>query len=419
MQNNDIDLFVGKFSDNLPRSLERTYGLLDRIDNPQNSIKNVIHIAGTNGKGSVLSYIKSCLLMSKQKVNAFTSPHLIKITERILIDDKVVDDQLFEKTSDSLLSKLNQEEVVFFEFMTACALFLFNQNKADWNLFEVGMGGKYDATNTLPTKDLAVITPISYDHENYLGDDIFQITKEKLAITSNKIPTVIGEQPDHVKEFILKNFIFNKDNRFVFGMDWTMTKKKESYYYEDNEDSIKINNQFMYGEHQKMNAATSIASLRFLHKLNKINLPKDIIEKGISNTHWRGRLEKIDCKNNSVELWVDVCHNPSGSSAVANEINKMNSIEKRKTKLIFSLKKGKKIKDFIVPFVDVFDEIYYVEDTKTHYSYKEIIEKISDINIRIRNIKNLDRSLIYKEDSPSRILICGSTQLVGKAISIF
>ena len=419
MLKNDIELFVEKFSENLPRSLERIYGLLDRIDNPQNSIKNVIHIAGTNGKGSVLSYIKSCLLMDKQKVNAFTSPHLIKITERILIDNKFVDDEVFVRTFDSLLAKLNQEEIVFFEFMTACAFFLFNRNKADWNLFEVGMGGKYDATNTLPMKDLAVITPISYDHENYLGDDIFQITKEKLGITSNKIPTVIGKQSDRVKEFILKNFLSNQDNRFVFDMDWTMTKKKEFYYYEDNEESIRINNQFMYGEHQKINAATSIASLRFLNKLNKINLSKDIIEKGISNTHWRGRLEKIDCENNLVELWVDSCHNPSGSNAVATEISKMNFKEKRKTKLIFSLKKGKKINDFIAPFVDVCSEISYVEGNKANYSYNEITEKISNMNIKIRNIKNLDKSLIYKEDSPSRILICGSMQLVGKAISIF
>ena len=131
----------------------------------------------------------------------------------------------------------------------------------------------------------------------------------------------------------------------------------------------------MYGEHQKMNAATSIASLRFLNKLNKINLSKDIIEKGISNTHWRGRLEKIDCKNNLVELWVDSCHNPSGSNAVATEISKMNFKEKRKTKLIFSLKKGKKINDFIAPFVDVCSEISYVEGNKAHYSYNEITEK--------------------------------------------
>ena len=104
MLKNDIELFVEKFSENLPRSLERIYSLLDRIDNPQNSIKNVIHIAGTNGKGSVLSYIKSCLLMDKQKVNAFTSPHLIKITERILIDNKsafyLTGSDLYYKDSD-------------------------------------------------------------------------------------------------------------------------------------------------------------------------------------------------------------------------------------------------------------------------------------------------------------------------------
>ena len=419
MLNNNIDLFIEKFSKNLPRSLDRIYGLLDRIGNPQNSITNIIHITGTNGKGSVLSYIKSCLLTDKKKVNAFISPHLIKITERILIDNKFVDDDVFARTVDTLFTKLNEEEIVFFEFLTACALFLFNQNKADWNLLEVGMGGKYDATNTIPTKDLAIITPISYDHENYLGDNILQITKEKLGITSSKIPTVIGKQPNNVREFILKNFLNDQNNRFVFGMDWTLTKKKDCYYYEDNDETIKINNQFMYGEHQKMNAAISIASLRFLIKLKKINLSKDIIEQGISSTHWRGRLEKIDCKINLVELWIDCCHNSSGAKEVASEINKMNSKEKKKTKLFFSLKKGKKIKDFIIPFINVFDEITYIEGNKTHYSYNEIIEKTLSVPIKKSNISNLERSLICHQDGPSRILICGSMQLVGKVIRMF
>jgi len=419
MLKSNFNQFHKQFSENLPRSLERTISLLDKIGNPQNKIKNIIHIAGTNGKGSILSYIKSCLIMNNLKVNAFTSPHLVKINERILIDNKLVKDKLLEKTIDRLFQDSKNRKIAFFEFITVCALYLFNQHKADWNLFEVGMGGQFDATNVLTKKDLAIITPISYDHEDFLGDDIIEITKEKIGITNSKTYTVVGKQPKNITEFILKNFLHNKKKRFVYGLDWTMTKKKESFYYEDNDTSIRINNPFMIGEHQKMNAALSIASLRFLKESKKINLPKNIIEKGISNTEWHGRLEKINCENNLSELWIDSCHNPSGAKAIAHEMKKMNSEKQKKMKLIFSLKKGKKIRDFVIAFEDIFDEIKYIGINDNHYSFSEIKKNTIGVNINISELKEFDKKIILKDDYPSRILICGSMQLIGKAISIF
>jgi len=419
MLKNNSNQFHKQFSENLPRSLERTISLLNEIGNPQNEIKNIIHIAGTNGKGSILSYIKSCLTMNKFKVNAFTSPHLVRINERILINNKMVGDDLLEKTIDKLFQYSNNRNIAFFEFITGCALYLFNQNKADWNLFEVGMGGEFDATNILQKKDLAIITPISYDHEDFLGDDIIEITKEKMGITNNKTYTVVGKQPKNITDFILKTFLHNKKKRFVYGLDWTMTKKKKSFYYEDNDVSIKINNPFMIGEHQKMNAALSIASLRFLRKSKKINLSKTTIEKGISRTKWRGRLEKINCENNLSELWIDSCHNPSGTKVIGREMMKMNSKKQKKMSLIFSLKKGKKIKEFVIPFQGIFDEIKYIGINDNHYSFNEIKRNTNGLNINIREEREFDKTIILKDDHPSRILICGSMQLVGKAISIF
>ena len=419
MLKSNFNQFHKQFSENLPRSLERTISLLDEIGNPQNKIKNIIHIAGTNGKGSILSYIKSCLTVNNLKVNAFTSPHLVQINERILINNKIVEDKLLEKTIDRLFQHSKDRKIAFFEFITCCAIYLFNKHKADWNLFEVGMGGQFDATNILPKKDLAIITPISYDHEDFLGDDIIEITKEKIGITNSKTHTVVGKQPKNITDFILKNFLHNKEKRFVYGLDWTMTKKKESFYYEDNNTSIRINNPFMIGEHQKMNAALSIASLIFLNKFKKINLSKKFIEEGISKTKWRGRLEKINCKNNLSELWIDSCHNSSGTKAIAHEMKKMNSEKQKKMNLIFSLKKGKKIRDFIIPFEGIFDEIKYIGINDNHYSFNEIKKNTIGVNINIKEIKEFDKKLILKDDHPSRILICGSMQLVGKAISIF
>ena len=154
-----------------------------------------------------------------------------------------------------------------------------------------------------------------------------------------------------------------------------MTKKKESFYYEDNNTSIRINNQFMIGEHQKMNAALLIASLIFLNKFKKINLSKKFIEEGISKTKWCGRLEKINCKNNLSELWIDSCHNPSGTKAIAREMKKMNFEKQKKMNLIFSLKKGKKIRDFIIPFEGIFDEIKYIYNPRI-IPRNHLVEKV-------------------------------------------
>jgi len=419
MLKNNLNQFHKQFSENLPRSLERTISLLNEIGNPQNEIKNIIHIAGTNGKGSILSYIKSCLTMKNLKVNAYTSPHLVRINERILINNRIIEDDLLEKTIGKLFQYSKNRNIAFFEFITSCALYLFNQNKADWNLFEVGMGGEFDATNILPKKDLAIITPISYDHEDFLGDDIIEITREKMGITNNKTYTVVGKQPKNITEFILKNFLHNKKKRFVYGLDWTMTKKKESFYYEDIDVSIRINNPFMIGEHQKMNAALSIASLIFLKKSKKINLSKNIIEKGIAKTKWHGRLEKINCENKLSELWIDSCHNPSGAKAIAREMKKMNSEKQKKMSLIFSLKKGKKIRDFVIPFEGIFDEIKYIGINDNHYSFNDIKKNITGVHANIKELKEFDKTLILKDDHPSRILICGSMQLTGKVISLF
>ena len=148
-------------------------------------------------------------------------------------------------------------------------------------------------------------------------------------------------------------------------------------------------------------------------------LKKALDKEGILKTKWHGRLEKIKCENNLSELWIDSCHNPSGTKVIAHEMKKMNSEKQKKMNLIFSLKKGKKIRDFIIPFEGLFDEIKYIGINDNHYSFNEIKKNTIGVNINIKEIKEFDKKLILKDDYPSRILICGSMQLVGKAISIF
>ncbi len=419
MQKINFEVLHKNFKEFLPGNLNRTLSFLDDIGRPQDSINNIIHVAGTNGKGSVISFIKSCLLRNRATVNAFISPHLFRLNERIFIKNEIIDDKTLADTIEFLLPLSKKESISFFEFISVCAIFLFNKNKGDWNLFEVGMGGKFDATNILPKKDLAIITPISYDHENFLGDNIFKIANEKIGITNNQIPTVVGPQPNILVDYLLKNFLNKPKKRFIYDIDWTVIKKKDNFYYEDNNETIKIDIPFMNGQHQIMNAATAIAAISVLKKQKKIKIKTDLIEDAIASTQWQGRLEKINYKNSSIELWIDSCHNPSGAKVISSEMIKMNSEEKKDMNLIFSLKRGKKIRNFLLPFEGVFKKIEYLQFTDDHYSYSEIIENIGEMNFNISYINKLTQSLILQKSHVSRVLICGSIPLVAEVMDTF
>ena len=421
MLDNELNLFLNNSSSNLPRTLNRINFLLEKLNNPQRKIENVIHIAGTNGKGSVLSYLKSCLEIKKLKVNALISPHLKNVNERIIIHNNEVEDDLLKSNLANLKKISNSKKLAFFEIITACAFDLFGRFPADWSLIEVGMGGEYDATNSLIKKDLAVITPISLDHEYFLGNNIIDIAKEKLGISNKNTLTVVGDQTTEVNNFIIKNCLTDSEKRFVFNMDWTITKKNRHYYYQDNEDSIKIFNPLMNGYHQKMNAALSIASIQCLRKVDKIDISIKDIELGVEKTSWSGRLERLSQtsigKIENLEIWIDGCHNPAGSKVIASEMQKINNFECMNMIMIFSLKRSKKIKEFISNFKDIFSKFIYVEMSDDHYSYEEIEEYLKHSNYKIEKAESLEYCLEnISKNIYSRVLICGSLQLVGNII---
>ena len=416
-----LDLNLSNYPINLPKSLERIEKLLGKVGSPQDYLNNIIHIAGTNGKGSVLAYIKSCLITKGFKVNALISPHLKDVNERIVINNNLVKDNLFIENFSYLNSLSKNEKISFFEIITACAYNIFHKHPSDWNLIEVGMGGQYDATNIIPKKDLAIITPISLDHEEFLGNDIFDITKEKIGITNKNILTVVGEQEDKVQNLILKDFLIKSENRFIYGMDWTLIRKKNEFFYEDEIGSIKITNPKMIGEHQKKNAALSVASLQMLKRAGKLKISNKEIEAGIKKTYWPGRLEFInkgEYKNlNNLEVWADSCHNPAGSDVISKEMEHMNSNDRKEMILIFSLKKNKSILRFLNNFENVFKKFIYIEFGSDHYNYEEVLEKVNNFELLIKRSSSIEQAIkMIEGKSPSRVLVCGSMQLVGELI---
>lgn len=415
--------FYDNFLINPDKNLSRVKSILSKLGNPEATLSNVIHIAGTNGKGSTLAFLKSCLIENNYSVNAFVSPHLKTLNERIIIKGSIIDDDSLDQVIRECFSILGKKKISFFEFMTACAFELFKRNTSDWSLIEVGMGGSYDATNSIPNKDLSIITPISLDHEIFLGDTIKKIAIEKLGIINHKSTVVFGPQEESLEDLIKDNLSQKNSTGFFYGRDWTIKKINKIIKYEDGDNKIEFQSIGLKGDHQIINAGMCIASLKILQKKEKIELNDNQIKDGIAKTFWPGRLTELSrglkiINNDSCDIWVDGCHNPAGSNAIAEEIIRMNEKNKKETVLILGMSKGKKIDKFLDNFKGIINEILVVPiKNRESINFDQVTNASKGMGFNILEKQSISEALesIALRDN-LRILICGSLYLAAEAL---
>ena len=415
--------FYDNFLINPDKNLSRVKSILSKLGNPEATLSNVIHIAGTNGKGSTLAFLKSCLIENNYSVNAFVSPHLKTLNERIIIKGSIIDDDSLDQVIRECFSILGKKKISFFEFMTACAFELFKRNTSDWSLIEVGMGGSYDATNSIPNKDLSIITPISLDHEIFLGETIKKIATEKLGIINHKSTVVFGPQEESLEDLIKDTLSQKNSTGFFYGKDWTIKKINRIIKYEDGDNKIEFHSIGLKGDHQIINAGMCIASLKILQKKEKIELNDNQIKDGIAKTFWPGRLMELSrglkiINNDSCDIWVDGCHNPAGSNAIAEEIIRMNEKNKKETVLILGMSKGKKIDKFLDNFKGIINEILVVPiKNRESINFDQVTNASKGMGFNILEKQSISEALesIALRDN-LRILICGSLYLAAEAL---
>ena len=391
-------------------SLNRLDILLDKLGNPHYNLPKTIHIAGTNGKGSTLSFIKNILVENKYMCDAYISPHLISFNERIIINNKEISSK---KLYDCLkfVKKINKDNpITFFEITTAAAFLLFSKSKSDFLILETGLGGRLDATNIIPKKILSIITPISIDHEEFLGKTIKKITKEKLGITNFCQNIIISKQIPEVKNFINKK-IKKKKNIYFYKKEFNSYKVNNlKFYFKFLKEKILINRPTLIGDHQIENASTALASIMVLKSLGfKIN--NNLFNKAVKNTFWPGRLEIIKFKNKFIIL--DGSHNTSGSE------NLNLFLKKRKIKplVIFGMLNNKKIYNFLKILQKNINEIIPIKipDEKNSFTEKNIIKNCKKLSINFIEKKNFNQIKEHIMNSTNKyILITGSLYLVGK-----
>lgn len=404
-------------------SLFRLNKLLKKLGNPHLNLAPVIHVAGTNGKGSVTSYLRSIYEAANLKVHTYTSPHLIKFNERIRINSNLIENKYLNSLLEECEKKNNSDPITFFEITTAAAFLAFSRNKADLVLLETGLGGRFDATNVIKRPICNVITPISMDHMNFLGNNIQKIAFEKAGIIKKKSLVIMSKQKKIVRDIVKAETKKKESVIFEEGVDWKIKKIKEHSF-----DLNYMNCDFEFpvpslaGNHQIENAATAVSAVK---SIKKIVINEKIITKGIENVFWPGRMQKINngklkkqCSGN-FDIWLDGGHNNHAADVILKFIENWSDINKI---LILGMTAGKNPTGFLRKIIDKFNFLILLPINDHQYIHpyeiKENVMKKLKKEIKTECCLNINDALnfVSKNFSSGKILICGSLYLAGEVL---
>jgi dihydrofolate synthase/folylpolyglutamate synthase len=323
------DVFMERFLALHPKLMDLSLGRLTRLlaalGEPHRRLPPVIHVAGTNGKGSTIAFMRAILEAAGLSVHVYTSPHLVRFHERIRLgqpgDGKLVAEDILVDAFERCEKANAGEAITFFEITTAAAFVLFAEHKADILLLEVGLGGEFDTTNVIETALATVVTPISMDHSEYLGDTLTLIAKAKAGIFKRGVPAIIAQQEYPEAEAVLERQAERVGAKLIAaGQHFQFYEENGRFIFQDDDGLLDLPLPNLLGRHQYSNAGTAIAALRaagFSH------LPMTAFEQGIANASWPARLQNlrqgmlVDLIPEGAELWLDGGHNPDGGKVLA------------------------------------------------------------------------------------------------------
>ncbi len=380
--------------------------LLAALGNPHENLPPVIHVAGTNGKGSVTAMLRAVFEAAGYRVHVYTSPHLVRFNERIVLAGREIDDQMLEDMLDETVAANNGGALTFFEITTALAFAAFARAPADILLLETGLGGRLDCTNMVERPLATVITRIGYDHMEYLGETLQQIAAEKAGIMKQGVPCVIGPQ-------------IHPETRPVFE---EKAKLLHSPLFHAATNNAPPTN--MIGPHQLDNAATVIACLQ---QIKGFDLPETAIRQGLMNVRWPGRLQQIPRKNlpRGWELWVDGGHNEGAAKALAAQAQLWRLQDGKPLHIVLGMMQTKDPAAFLAPLAPYAASITLtrIPGEPLAHDPREVARTLKPLGLRLRGgeesiWQHVDN--ICKSESPTgRILITGSLYLTGKVLQIY
>ncbi len=397
-------------------TLDRVWRLLAAVDHPERRLPPVVHIAGTNGKGSTLAMIRAGLDGAGQTAHAYTSPHLARFHERIRLAGDLITEAHLSEVLDRCEMANAGAPITYFEITTVAALLAFAETPADWTLLEVGLGGRLDATNVVDKPALTVITPVSIDHVQYLGDTLAQIAGEKAGIIKPGVPVVVGPQPDEALEVIERVAARAGAPMLVHGQHWQVWQERGRLVFQNETGLLDLPMPALIGPHQIDNAGAALAGLRCL------GFDEGACAAAMTDVTWPARMQRlrhgplVDAAGGA-ELWLDGGHNPAAGTMIASLLA---DLPPRPTHLVCGMLNTKDVAGYLRPLAGVASSLTAVSiPGETATLAAEETARIGAANGHdAATAPDLDTAItrISARDPGARILICGSLYLAGQVL---
>ena len=397
-------------------SLDRTWRLLAALGDPQDRLPPVIHIAGTNGKGSTLAMLRAGLAAAGQRVHAYTSPHLVRFHERIeLAGREIGEDALVDVLSRALAAN-GEAPVTYFEATTCAALLAFAEAPADALLLEVGMGGRLDTTNVVARPLLTVITPVDLDHQGFLGETRAEIAAEKAGILKRGVPCVVARQADDALKVIERQAARLGAPLLVEGQHWHVTEERGRLVFQDETGLLDLPLPALAGPHQVANAGTALAALRHLGH------DEAVCEAAVARARWPARMQRLSGGLAGLlprgEIWLDGGHNPHAARAMAATLGARG--DGRPLHLVFGLQGARDPAAVLRPFAGLAQRLTAVPVPGEAASRPTaaLAEAARALGLTADEAPDVETALarLARSAPSSRVLVFGSLYLAGAVL---
>ena len=409
-------------------TLDRMKRLLALLGNPEQCMGPVIHVAGTNGKGSTVAYLRAILEAAGLRVHTYTSPHLARINERYRLGRAgggvLVDDDALIAALEHCERLNGNEPITVFEMETAAGFYLFAQDPADVVLLEVGLGGRGDATNVVEKPLASVITPIAFDHMEMLGDTLGKIAGEKAGIIKQGVPVISAHQHAEAEAVIEQVAKRMRAPLRAGGQYWSAGVERGRLVYQDEQGLLDLPAPKLFGRHQFDNAGLAVAVLR---AIDQLNVPVNAIETGISRAEWPARMQRLShgaltAITPQAEIWIDGGHNPDCGRVVAAAFGDLEERLSRQLVIIIGMLANKDARGFLANFSGMTRHVIAVPipGHDNAYTAQALAEATRPLGMRVETAESVEAALRaiaqLAYDVPPRILITGSLYLAGEVL---
>jgi dihydrofolate synthase/folylpolyglutamate synthase len=428
----EIDRLMALHPKGYDLSLDRIARLLDRLGNPQLRLPPVIHIAGTNGKGSAAAFSRALLEEAGYRAHVHTSPHLVNWHERYRLaadgGGRLVDDELLASTICRVAEANRGETVTVFEILTAVTFLLFSEHPADAAIIEVGLGGRFDATNVIADPAVALIMPVSLDHEAYLGDRVELIAAEKAGIIKPGRPVVVGAQETEAAQSVIVETARRLGSPItIYGQDFLAYEENGRMVYQNGQGLMDLPAPILPGRHQYANAAAAIAAVR----VAGFEIDTPAAERAMRSVYWPGRMQRLqkgrlaELAPEGAEIWLDGGHNPGAGLVVAEALVEQEERQPRPLFLICGMINTKDQTSYFNAFVGMARHVFTVPVTASDAGVPnaELAIRAEEAGLSAEPVASVANALMLLRDTwdekepPPRILIGGSLYLAGTVLA--